>query len=285
MALLALGACSNTLDPVGEDMRVTDGVAPPSLTPPSQTPKVYLAPANLSTNVPPDSISVRVEDSFIDRINLDGLASTIQLLTWPAGEPIEVTVRALEDDARGGGNVLRVEAPTLAEGWYQLRAGPLGAGLEWATWAGPGYALPDDEIASIRFRIGSEPRVSYVQVCAIGADRAKHKVYTGISETVRVTRPVAQHVLIRTAHGPTNCTSTQDQNTSGTLDYDTLNFVCDGLSEDDRLTVELTDAFAPIADPGRAAAASSEEFTFELAELLRFDDLCGFFVPDGDRSS
>jgi len=62
MALCAMGACNNTLDPMVEDMPVTERVTHPAPTPPSQKPKVYLEPAPLSTNVPSDSISGWVEE-------------------------------------------------------------------------------------------------------------------------------------------------------------------------------------------------------------------------------
>src|SRR5262249_19541151 len=98
--------------------------------------------------------------------------------------------------------------------------------------------------------------------------------------TVRIRRPIADHVSVRTRRGPSRCTSTSESDPNDSLDHSYLSFECEGIRDDDELTVELVEAFASVTMPGHSAASSTAAFTFEVARLTRYEPLCGVHIPE-----
>jgi hypothetical protein len=140
--------------------------APPG--PVEPVPQAFLEPMDMSSNVGQSPIQMTLHVSQGGRVSdelLAELPDQLSLVEWPEMTAVAVVKRTARapEGAAVAASVAVIPARPLADRWYALRVARLPAGLSWPTFA-PHRSLGEGAIT--RFRVGSDPQVASVRICA-----------------------------------------------------------------------------------------------------------------------
>jgi hypothetical protein len=110
--------------------------------------------------------SVLVHGAVPASKELDEIALSVRLETWPEGQRLPLRA-ALEATSPTSGWTIRFKPQSaLPDRWYAIVVPPLKSGFSWTR--SPLVDRQADDVTRVRFRPGSDPRLSWVELCRKG---------------------------------------------------------------------------------------------------------------------
>lgn len=129
--------------------------------------------------------------------DLETWAGKLQVETWPEGVPLPATPR-LEPAASGSGWTIGFASQSsLEDRWYAVAVPPLPEGFAWTSQL---MHRSNDDRVRVRFRPGSDVRISWVELCDKGDTVVGAAVF---SEEIRVGASADAVIDLNSAQGCT----------------------------------------------------------------------------------
>jgi hypothetical protein len=229
----------------------------------------WLESADLGTDIAETIPRVAIENAGnpLDRAVLDGLALATNLVTWPEN----VTVSAAADVQNIPAGVaekanyrafiyLRSQVP-LTDRWYALRVSMLPSGLHWANQQS-NLAQADGSLLA-RFRPGSDPVMTDIQMCAVAANQA---IRVTFSERMTATTPLDSSVHVSSGDASVDCAA--DSNPIPTDGAFSVSWKCAALDPSAQTRIHPEKTFKSLSGKlGRDPNNTELDYSFMLNAL------------------
>lgn len=238
---------------------------------PNPSTLVWFVPPDHTTNVADRALGLSVYSYSPERSRseiLTELEASLELVEWPSASPVPAHVSHDVSVPPYQMQVAIEPDDPLREGWYALRLRMPVPGIRFNVL---GSEVLDGRPTS-RFRVGSEPLVTRIELCE-KAD-ARSKLIVSLSEYVRATKPLDATVVV-TGGSSTPCQGAYLQNGN---DMAQLTVACGALTSEPWLRVVLEGVESLTGVRLTDASGAAPDYAFEPSRLPELGG-CRVFVP------